>query len=58
VKVSPQCRDKKAMLLPGEISFIKVEIARPEAARQECRDDNMQKRIDAWIEELKKKLLP
>jgi hypothetical protein len=29
---------------------------RVEKARQECNDSGIQKRIDAWIEELKKKI--
>ena len=44
------------MLSPGEIAFIKAEIKRLEKARQECNDSGIQKRIDVWIEELKKKL--
>ena len=45
------------MLLPGEIAQIKAEIARLEKARKECRDGGIQKQIDIWIEELKKRLL-
>jgi hypothetical protein len=51
------CAKKMAMLSPGEIALIKAEINRLEEARQECRDNGIQKVIDAWIEELKKKLL-
>jgi hypothetical protein len=47
---------KWAMLTPGEIELVKAEIKRLEKARQECNDSGLQKRIDAWIEELKKKL--
>jgi hypothetical protein len=46
-----------AMLSPGEIALIKAEIARLEKARKECRDSGIQKQIDIWIEELKKRLL-
>jgi hypothetical protein len=44
------------MLSPGEIAFIKAEIERLEKARRECNDSGLQKRIDAWIAEEKKKL--
>jgi hypothetical protein len=44
------------MLLPGEIALVKAEIERLGKARQECNDSGLQKRIDAWIGELKKKL--
>jgi hypothetical protein len=44
------------MLSPGDIAFIKAEIERLGKARQECNDSGLQKRIDAWLEELKKKL--
>lgn len=47
---------KIAMLSPGEIAFIKAEIARLEKARKECRDGGIQQQIEIWIEELKKKL--
>jgi hypothetical protein len=47
---------KTGMLLPGKIAFIKAEIKRLEKARQECIDSGLQKQIDAWIDELKKKL--
>jgi hypothetical protein len=47
---------KLAMLSPGEMAFIKAEIERLEKARQECNDSGLQKVIDAWIEEEKKKL--
>jgi hypothetical protein len=45
-----------SMLSPGEIAQIKAEIRRLEA-RNECRDSGIQKRVDAWIDKVKKKLL-
>jgi hypothetical protein len=40
----------------GEIAVIKAEIEKLEKARRECNDSGIQKRIDDWIEEQKKKL--
>ena len=47
---------KRTMLSPGDIAIIKAEIKRLEKARRECNDGGIQKQIDVWIEELKKKL--
>jgi hypothetical protein len=44
------------MLSPGDIASIKAEIKRLEKARRECNDSGIQKQIEAWIEELKKRL--
>jgi len=44
------------MLSPGEVAVIKAEIEKLEKARRECNDGGIRKRIDAWIEEQKKKL--
>jgi hypothetical protein len=38
------------------IAAIKAEIKRLEKAREACTDGGIQERIDAWIEEHKKKL--
>jgi hypothetical protein len=43
-------------LSPGLMATIKAEIKRLEKAREDCTDGGIQKRIDAWIEEHKKKL--
>jgi hypothetical protein len=44
------------VLSPGEVATIKAEIEKLEKARRECNDGGIQKRIDDWIEEQKKKL--
>jgi hypothetical protein len=44
------------MLSPGEIAQIKAEIERLERLCRECTDGGIRKRIEAWIEEEKKKL--
>jgi hypothetical protein len=45
------------MLSPGEIAQIKAEIDRLEKARRECNDGGIRVRIEAWIEEQKRKLI-
>jgi hypothetical protein len=42
------------MLSPKEIAKIKDEIKSLEESRLKCNDGGIKKRIDAWIEELKK----
>jgi hypothetical protein len=44
------------MLSPREIASIKDEIKRLEAARENCNDGGVRKRIEAWIKEQKQKL--
>lgn len=43
---------------PEEIARIKTEIERLEKLHNECTDSGIRKRIEAWIEEEKKKLKP
>jgi hypothetical protein len=45
------------MLSRGDVALIRAEIERLEKARKECTDSGLQKRIDAWIEEQKRKLI-
>jgi hypothetical protein len=46
-----------AELSPGRIATTKAEIKRPaREGRENCTDGGIQERIDAWIEEHKKKL--
>jgi hypothetical protein len=45
------------MLSRGDVAIIRAEIERLEKARRECTDRDLQKRIDAWIEEQKRKLI-
>jgi len=44
------------MLSPGTKAQIKAEIGRLEELREICNDDGIQKVIQGWIEEQKKKL--
>jgi hypothetical protein len=44
------------MLSPGDIAFLKSEIARLEKARMECSDNGLRKQIEVWIDANKKKL--
>jgi hypothetical protein len=44
------------MLSTGDIVSIVVKIKGPEKARRACNDSGVQKQIEAWIEELKKRL--
>jgi hypothetical protein len=44
------------MLSPGDIAFLKSEIAQLEKARMECSDNGIRKQIEAWIDGNKKKL--
>jgi hypothetical protein len=46
------------MLPPEEIARIKTEIERLEKLHNECTDSRIRKRIEAWIEEEKKKRSP
>jgi hypothetical protein len=45
-----------AMLSRGEVATIRAEIERLEKALKECTDGGIRDRINAWIEEEKKKL--
>ncbi len=45
------------MLTPGEVATIKAEVERLEKALKECTDSGIKKRIEAWIEGEKQKLL-
>jgi hypothetical protein len=45
------------MLSPGEIAQTKAEIERLEKLREACTDSGIRKRIEAWIEAEKKKLV-
>lgn len=45
-----------AMISRDEAAVIRSEIERLQKARNECADSGVQKRIDAWIEEQKRKL--
>jgi hypothetical protein len=47
---------RRAMLSPHEIARIEAEIETLEKAREHCADSGLQKLIDAWINEQKKKL--
>ena len=44
------------MLSREEVAKIRAELERLEKARAECTDGGIQKLIDAWIEEQKRKL--
>jgi hypothetical protein len=44
------------MLSPSTIAQIKAEIARLEEARKQCRERGINKVIEEWIADLKKKL--
>jgi hypothetical protein len=44
------------MVPPEEIARITAEIERLEKLRAECTDSGIRKRIEAWIEEEKKRL--
>jgi hypothetical protein len=44
-------------LSPEQIATIKAEIQRLEEEHKACTDQGLQKVIDAWIEELKKKVV-
>ena len=44
------------MLPPEELRGLELEIERLEKLREECADSGIRKRIEAWIEEQKKKL--
>ena len=50
-------RTLSRMLSPGEIVQIKMEIERLEKLYKECHEEGMRKRITAWIEEQKQKLV-
>jgi hypothetical protein len=43
------------VLTPGEVAVIKAEIERLTKARRDCNDGGIQRQIDDWIEEQKKK---
>jgi len=45
------------MLSREDVAIIRAEIERLEKAREACTDSGLRKRIDAWIEEQKKKLV-
>jgi hypothetical protein len=45
------------MLSRGEVAMIRAEIERLEKALRECSDGGIRGRIEAWIEEEKKKLI-
>jgi hypothetical protein len=44
------------MLSPEEIAHIKIDIDRLEKLHQQCRDNGIRERIEAWIAVEKKKL--
>jgi hypothetical protein len=46
------------MISRNDVSVIRAEIERLQKARTECTDSGVQKRIDDWIEEQKRKLVP
>jgi len=45
------------MISRTEVADIRAEIERLQKARQECTDSGVQRQIDAWIEEQKRKLV-
>jgi hypothetical protein len=45
------------MLSPGDLAFLRAEIARLEKALTECTDSGIRKQIEVWIDDNKKKLL-
>ena len=45
------------MISRTDVGVIKAEIERLERARDECTDSGLQRRIDAWIEEQKRRLV-
>ena len=45
------------MLSPGAIQKIRAEIERLEKLREECADSGIRKRIEAWLEAEKQKLI-
>lgn len=45
------------MIPRNEVAAIRSEIERLQKARHECADTGLQKRIDMWIEEQKRKLV-
>jgi hypothetical protein len=45
------------MISRTEVAVIRSEIERLQKARNECTDSGLQQRIDAWIEEEKRKLV-
>jgi len=45
------------MLSRGDVAIIRAEIERLEKARRECTDEHIRERIEAWIEEQKRKLI-
>ena len=45
------------MISRSDAAVIRAEIKRLQKARDECTDSGVQKRIDAWIEEQKRKLV-
>jgi hypothetical protein len=54
--MSVRQRTLAAVLSPGTKAQIKAEIGRLEELREICNDDGIQKVIQGWIEEQKKKL--
>jgi hypothetical protein len=45
------------MISRSDVAVIRAEIERLQKASDECRDSGVQRRIDAWIEEQKRKLV-
>jgi len=45
------------MISRTDVAVIRAEIERLEKARDECTDSGLQRRIDAWIEEQKRRLV-
>ena len=45
------------MISRSDVAVIRAEIQRLQKARDECTDSGVQKQIDAWIEEQKRKLV-
>jgi len=45
------------MISRTDVGVIKAEIERLERARDECTDSGLQRRIDGWIEEQKRRLV-
>jgi len=45
------------MISRTDVGVIKADIERLERARDECTDSGLQRRIDGWIEEQKRRLV-
>jgi hypothetical protein len=45
------------MIARSDVAVVRAEIQRLQKARDECTDSGVQKRIDVWIEEQKRKLV-